>query len=146
MSLSNSKSEPFVSLPANARNEVFNREELLNRCLGNLEFAERILDRFSDDFTQKLSHLRHLADTGEREEMHRLTHQMKGTAANIAAHRLQTCLAALEDSVEGQAMDVVESLLGCLEFEFQGFQQLRSASVSTPQIHQETESKGKTHE
>jgi len=146
MSQSNSKTELFDCSPANDPNEVFDRDELLNRCLGNLEFAERILERFSDDFTQKLTCLRQLADTGELEEMHRLTHQMKGTAANIAAHRLRTCLAALEDSMEGQAMDSVESLLGALEVEFEGFQQLRTDSVPTPSIHREIESRGNIHD
>ena len=146
MSVSETKSELLDHPPLRESEEIFDRDELLNRCLGNLEFAERILDRFSTDFTQKLTDLRQLADAGEVDGMLRLTHQMKGTAANIAAHRLRACLATLEDSMEAEGMDVVESLLECLEVEFNGFQQMRVVADAARPSPQEIESKGATHE
>ena len=58
--------------------EVLDRDELLQRCLGNFEFVERILDRFSDDFETKLDGMRELSKSREVNQLHRLAHQMKG--------------------------------------------------------------------
>ena len=56
--------------------EVLDREELLQRCLGNFEFVERILDRFSEDFETKLDGIRELSKSREVYQLHQLAHQI----------------------------------------------------------------------
>ena len=105
--------------------EVLDRDELLQRCLGNFEFVERILDRFSEDFETKLDGIRELSKSREVYQLHQLAHQMKGTAANIAAHRIQACLCDLERSIDEETWDSLDLLIDSLECEFRGFQKVR---------------------
>ena len=117
-----------ISAGADER-EVLDRDELLQRCLGNFEFVERILDRFSDDFETKLDGMRELSKTREVSQLHRLAHQMKGTAANIAAHRIQACLCDLERSIDEETWDLLDLLIDSLECEFRGFQKVRKTPL-----------------
>ena len=114
--------------------EVLDRDELLQRCLGNFEFVERILDRFSEDFETKLDGIRELSKSREVYQLHQLAHQMKGTAANIAAHRIQACLSDLERSIDEETWDSLDLLIDSLECEFRGFQKVHQtpAQANTP--------------
>ena len=72
-------------------------EELLARCLGNLEFAERVLSTLQQGFADDLSVLEQHCGLGDPDNMARLAHRMKGASANAAAPRLHAETARIED-------------------------------------------------
>jgi HPt (histidine-containing phosphotransfer) domain-containing protein len=71
-------------------------EELLARCVGNREFAVRVLNRFVSCFGEDLCRLERHLQSREPQELARIAHTMKGAAANVAAHRLADLVGNIE--------------------------------------------------
>lgn len=67
------------------------------RCLGNLEVLERVVSIFQTEFTHDLDSLEALVDSpGAGEQIARVAHRMKGASANVAANKLNRCVAEIE--------------------------------------------------
>ena len=69
---------------------------LVARCMGNLEFAERILAKFQRAFEHDLAELEEAFRAGDEAEMTRVAHRMKGASANASAGRLEQAAAEIE--------------------------------------------------
>ena len=82
--------------PGSSRSEVLNYQELVQRCLGNLALAERLLARFQDRFEADLMELEKVVVAGRGVEIAQVAHRMKGAAASMSASRLRELAAHIE--------------------------------------------------
>jgi HPt (histidine-containing phosphotransfer) domain-containing protein len=73
-----------------------NIEELFQRCLGHIDFVERILDKFQVRFEDDLAELEEGLEAGDAEAVTHVAHRLKGAAANVAAPALRARLAEIE--------------------------------------------------
>jgi HPt (histidine-containing phosphotransfer) domain-containing protein len=96
-------------------------EELLARCLGNLEFAERVLATFQKGFEEDLSVLEEQCLSGNADYVASLAHRMKGASANTAAPRLQAQTARIEELARANRTDEIPRRLGQLKQEWSLF-------------------------
>ncbi len=87
-------------------------EDLLVRCLGNAEFAERILAKFQERCGQDLAELEAAMVAGDTAKVGKLAHRLKGASANVSALGMQTLAAKMEQAVHQGSM---EELLADLE-------------------------------
>jgi HPt (histidine-containing phosphotransfer) domain-containing protein len=78
------------------------REELVRRCLGRIELAERLLKSFESRFPEDLSRIEECLLAGDSTELTRLVHQLKGSAANVSAPELHMVMTRMEQAVRGQ--------------------------------------------
>ena len=62
-----------------------NYDELVDRCLGKIDFAERVLSKFHDRFPDSLNEMLESTQEGDLESVARVAHRLKGAAANISA-------------------------------------------------------------
>jgi HPt (histidine-containing phosphotransfer) domain-containing protein len=101
----------FIML-ANRReaiSDVIDLDDLMTRCLGNLEFADRILTVFQSRFESDLSELEHAVQLGDVERVERIAHRLKGACANAAASGLAERATNLWNAAhEGQVKSVRE--------------------------------------
>lgn len=65
--------------------EALNYEELLARCMGNIEFAERVLDKFQNSFGQDLDNLEMELNSENAETVTTVAHRLKGASASVGA-------------------------------------------------------------
>jgi HPt (histidine-containing phosphotransfer) domain-containing protein len=72
-------------------------QELLDRCLGNLEFAQRVLAKFEARFGDDLRQLERDQEAEAAEAIARVAHRLKGSAANVAAKDLERISARIEE-------------------------------------------------
>jgi HPt (histidine-containing phosphotransfer) domain-containing protein len=79
--------------------------ELLGRCLGKRELAQRVLNRFQKQLTDDVVSLQHALDTGDQAVLATVAHRVKGAAANVAAHRLHERAATLEEAARAGDWD-----------------------------------------
>jgi HPt (histidine-containing phosphotransfer) domain-containing protein len=93
-------------------------EELLARCVGNMDFVERVLGRFITCFGDDIHRLERCFRSQELEELARIAHAMKGAAANIAAHRLEDLIAEIEAIARVGQLDDFSSRLAQLRDEW----------------------------
>jgi PAS domain S-box-containing protein len=87
--------------------------ELLERCMGNVEFVQRMLGKFSQRIDGDLQRIDQSISAGNHAETARLAHAMKGSAANLSAGRL-TALARELEALNGGSAES-EPLAQCVE-------------------------------
>lgn len=73
-------------------------DELLGRCMGNLELAAQAIDAFEAQFQDDLQELRQAQRNNDLSAARRTAHRMKGGAANVAATGLSEALSRLVDA------------------------------------------------
>ncbi len=82
--------------------EILDRDELLARCLGNLEFAMRVLDQFRSRLAQDLSDLDQALQDRNWDLLARLAHRINGASASVSAGQLRLQAAALEHAARAR--------------------------------------------
>ncbi|MCC6123989.1 MAG: Hpt domain-containing protein [Pirellulales bacterium] len=73
-------------------------QELLNRCMGNLDLAQRVLSKLQSQFEADLVELERALAEKNGKLAASVAHRLNGAASNIAAHDLQRCAAQIENS------------------------------------------------
>jgi HPt (histidine-containing phosphotransfer) domain-containing protein len=77
---------------------VIDYQELLVRCLNNLEFSERMLNLFQSQCDQEIACLERAFNEGNADSVRRIAHRLAGASANAAAFGLQRSAAELRAS------------------------------------------------
>jgi HPt (histidine-containing phosphotransfer) domain-containing protein len=81
--------------------------ELLERCMGNIDLAERVLSKLESQFQADITELERAYSEKNDKRIASVAHRLKGSAANIAAHDLQKCAAEIEDLAR---QEIIEDL------------------------------------
>lgn len=91
---------------------ILDVESLLERCMGNLEFAERILGKFQQRAGNDLEELEKLLELHDAERLARVAHRFKGSAANVSAEGLRRIAEQIEESGRaGRLADVPAQIM-----------------------------------
>ncbi|MCA9075403.1 MAG: Hpt domain-containing protein [Planctomycetaceae bacterium] len=88
--------------------QIFDQQQLLLRCMGNLEVAERCLTRFRQRLEADVEQLQQSATVGDTGEVARLAHFMKGSAATVAATALSQKAHSLECAARDGGTEEIE--------------------------------------
>ncbi len=110
---------------------AFDRDELVQRCLGSLALVERLLSRFDERFPIEVAQIDDSLSAGDTTTAARLAHRLKGAAANISAPALRNVLQQIEDSARADRMDQIASRMAELNRQWQRFGADKSASSTT---------------
>jgi HPt (histidine-containing phosphotransfer) domain-containing protein len=78
--------------------EVLDWRELCDRCLGNIDLVQRVLEKFEQRLPQELAELQHALALSDTEQVARVAHRIKGSSANVSAEGLQRAAEEVEDS------------------------------------------------
>ena len=98
-----------------AHEQPITMDELLGRCMGELQFAHNILESFLESCPDQLEQIRSEIRTGDTEMLAQKVHRLKGTAATVAARPLRQSLEALELLVRNEAECSADALQQQLE-------------------------------
>lgn len=112
--------------------DVLDVEDLLARCLGNVEFAQRILAKFEQRCDEDLEELEKAVFGSDSESVARLAHRLKGASANASASRLQRHASEIERAARNRSLDGVPASLESLKEEWRRFRQAVSLFGSVP--------------
>ena len=89
----------------------FDMDSLLNRCMGNQRFLEKILNKFEIKAVEYLKDIEDCVEAGDAEQVGRLAHSFKGAAANLSAETLRQIAFEIEQlGKSGDLTNVGESL------------------------------------
>ena len=105
---------------------VINRHELMTRCLNNLDFAERMLRLFQDQFTEELAVLETAYNSKNMESVAKIAHRLQGACANAAAFGLQERSANLRNAVKEGNPEQADQCLADLQQEWKRFSSVMS--------------------
>lgn len=70
--------------------KVINVDDLMSRCLGNLDFVERILTIFQSRCEADVVELEEAIQSSDLARVQRIAHRLKGACANAGATSLST--------------------------------------------------------
>ncbi len=101
--------------------DVLDVEDLLARCLGNVEFADRILGKFQERCDEDVSALEKAVFDCDEESVARLAHRLKGASANASALGLQRHASEIERAARHDAFDDVPASMESLKQEWTRF-------------------------
>lgn len=91
--------------------DALNREELVDRLLGNVALAQRMLSQFLDTIPEEIDLLEAVIRIGYPEEIASLAHRHKGTAKTLAAGRVAEVAAEIEiQAREGSTSNLLSLL------------------------------------
>jgi HPt (histidine-containing phosphotransfer) domain-containing protein len=90
-----------------AEPEIFNREELLRRMMGDRDLAVEIISEFVVDLYSQISGLEQSISSGDMDIIARQIHTLKGAAGNVGAKRLERL--AREAERKGVAKDLEQA-------------------------------------
>ncbi len=107
--------------PLDPSDEVLAFDELVERCMGNIEFAERVLSKFLESFNDVLSDLEAKLDSENPEEIARVAHRLKGASANVGAHGLRDQAAGIESLARAERTSEIRPCLEQLRTEWSRF-------------------------
>jgi len=108
-------------------------QELLARCLGNLDFAERVLAKFASRFDADLEALEAAVRSDDADQITLIAHRIKGASANVAAHGLRQQAAGIEELARQQALTEIPAQLAQLRTEWGRFAQSVATFRAQPQ-------------
>jgi HPt (histidine-containing phosphotransfer) domain-containing protein len=97
--------------------EVLNLNELVDRCLGNLEFVERLLEQFEKLLARDVSVITQAAGARDLDTICQISHRIKGASANVSAPALVKVASEIEAAAKDADFDTIWSRLPVLSAE-----------------------------
>ncbi len=79
-----------------ANPDVLDLRGLYDRCLGNLDLIERVLDKFEQRLPEELDELERTLELGDAAKIAVVAHRIKGSSSNVSAAALQQAAAEIE--------------------------------------------------
>ncbi|GFO55865.1 hypothetical protein GMSM_28720 [Geomonas sp. Red276] len=106
--------------------EVFSREELEDR-LGDAIPVDQIVEVFLVSGANHLASLKEAVAEGDVDNFLAIAHTLKGTAASLAAHRMEAVTTAMESIAILGSLAGARELVSLLELEFEAFKEAVAA-------------------
>lgn len=111
---------------------VLDVEELLGRCMGNIQLAERVVAKFLQGFGAEVAQIEEGLAAEDAEQVVRLAHRLKGTAANVSALGLREQMAEIEMLGRQQRISEIPARLERLRSEWVRFEEAASSFSPSP--------------
>lgn len=90
---------------------ALDRQELIERMMGNVQIAQRMLQQFIDKCDTEADLLETTVRLANPDEIASLAHRHKGTAKTLAAPRVATLATEIEQQArEGSVSDLLETV------------------------------------
>lgn len=77
-------------------------DDLLNRCLGRMSIAERILQRFQTAIDEEVNRLKQSLQAADFQELTQVAHRIKGAALAVSAYELSEIASKIERFAKAQ--------------------------------------------
>jgi HPt (histidine-containing phosphotransfer) domain-containing protein len=101
--------------------EPIDFDDLVERCLGNLDFVDRVLTRFQAQFDGDFRRLQDACQASDPTEIARVAHLLKGFATSVPARTLQQVAGRIENLGRTAQLDDIPGHLDILENEWTRF-------------------------
>ena len=90
-------------------------DDLLVRCLGRIDLAERILKKFETVLEADLQQLESAVHARDTEEIAHLAHRIKGASLAVSARPITECAKCLEVAATACQLEEIPYHLECLK-------------------------------
>ena len=115
--------------------EICDFDELVRRCGGIAEVAERVLKKFLDKSGRYLQDIENAVSKANAEELTAQSHKLKGVAANLAAHTVRDTAEELERLGRAGGLSDAPKLLEKLHADLKAFENAVSAKLNRTSVN-----------
>lgn len=113
-----------------SKTPAFDMQDLLNRCLGNLEFVERVLAKFLVRFDDDIVEIERALAAKDVDAIARIAHRLKGSSATAGARGIRDRAAEIEELAQGRIISEIPARLEELRKEGVRFTESTSSTSS----------------
>jgi len=99
----------------NAGPPVFDREDMINRLMGDEKLGQAVTARFLEDLPRQVGELKTYLEKGEAESVQRQVHSIKGASANIGGKALYVVAFEMEKAASAGDLETVKNRLADME-------------------------------
>jgi HPt (histidine-containing phosphotransfer) domain-containing protein len=107
-------------------------EDLIGRCLGRIDLAERILQTFQTALESDLTKLEAAVAAFDADEIAHVAHRIRGASLAVSAHKLTDCAQSIELSAKAQRLDEIPEHMATLKSESARLDDLSSLLAEGP--------------
>jgi HPt (histidine-containing phosphotransfer) domain-containing protein len=107
-------------------------QELINRCMGNIELAERVLAKLQSRYEEDVLELERALSNKNGKLLASVAHRLKGAASNVAAHDLRESAARIEDSARKELFDAIPAQLDVLRTQWTRLNEATLSGTTAP--------------
>lgn len=115
--------EPIAPFSADVETP-YRLDELLARCNGKVELAQRVLRTFRAQFGTYIDQCEEALVNADLGELAAVAHKMKGSTASVGAHGLNQLAQSIEAHSLEQRLDEVERLVQQLDEDWQRIEEI----------------------
>ena len=88
---------------------VIDHKDLLTRCMGNQQFAARILDAFQRQLAADLEELEAAIRAEDPNQVAVIAHRVKGASSNVSARQLNRLATSIGEWAKNRQLDNLQS-------------------------------------
>ena len=104
--------------------DIFDRKEMMERVGWDEDFAKELLAIFMEDTPSQMEKLKQALKDKQPDQVEHQAHTIKGSSANIGAHRLSNTAFKMEMTAKDGDIDSARGLMEQLEKEFEKLKQI----------------------
>jgi HPt (histidine-containing phosphotransfer) domain-containing protein len=110
--------------------EILDYQALIERCLGNLELAGRLIDKLQSCLPQEIEGMEQALADQDSEQVARIAHRLKGATASVSAQGLNRVLEEIEQFGRAGVLSVIPASLERLRGEWEQFKDYSAQVLS----------------
>jgi HPt (histidine-containing phosphotransfer) domain-containing protein len=116
-----------VQLSNGLFDDVLDLQGLHDRCMGNLDLVQRVLDKFEKRLPDELAELECSLELEDSEKVAQVAHRIKGNSSNVSAAGLRQAAAEIEAMGRAGQLSEVPLLLDDLQEQWRRYVVCRNA-------------------
>lgn len=102
---------PVTATEKDSADELLNPQVLVERCMGNLSLAQRLLARFADSGRQDCDQLEAALRAGDLSSLATVAHRLKGSSATIGSNHMAQLASLIEQESKSSEGANLESIV-----------------------------------
>jgi CheY-like chemotaxis protein len=128
----NAKRKIMASLVTNPADQVFDKEHLLERLMGDKDILPSIIEQFINDLPERIETLKKALHQGDALIVQIQAHSIKSAAGNIGANALQGILLQIKTAAKDKNLAKAASFTSALDEQLEILQQALSVYLTNP--------------
>ncbi|MBI5593195.1 MAG: transporter substrate-binding domain-containing protein [Deltaproteobacteria bacterium] len=119
------KSRTMENNPEDGRglDNIFDREALINRLMGDKDFVITVIEGFLIDMPKQITILKEFVQLGQARQASAQAHKIKGAADNVGSPALKEIAHAMEQAGKAEEIHLLNTLMSELEKRFEQLKQ-----------------------
>jgi HPt (histidine-containing phosphotransfer) domain-containing protein len=116
--------------------EILDFEALVNRCMGKMDFVDRVLLKINERLPLDIEELEQAFQRHDAQQIAGVAHRIKGATANISANKLQCIAQEIESMGREGTIDGADLQIAAFKQEWENLKEWTTSYLAKTDSHQ----------